>query len=82
MDGSVGVPQGEGEWGVALEVGPVDGHFARIGNGSGGKGLPAGREDDAEAKGYQKLLHRLIFRFFAAWVKGSFEKYRDAFGLL
>ena len=71
MDGSVGIPQGEGEWGFPLEVGPVDGHFARIRYGCGGKGLPAGGEDDKEAKGYQKLIHRLIFSSFAVWVKGG-----------
>ena len=69
MDGSVGIPQGEGEWGVALEVGPVDGDLARIRYGCGGKGLPEGGENDSKTKGYQKLLHQFIFRFFDAWVK-------------
>jgi hypothetical protein len=65
MHDAVGIPQGEGEWGVALEVETVDGHLARIRDRCGGKGLPAGREDDSETKGYQKLLHRLIFSSFA-----------------
>jgi hypothetical protein len=72
MDGSVGIAQGEGEWGFPLEVGSVDGHFARIRYGCGGQGLSAGRENDSETKGYQKLVHRLAFRSFDAWVKGSF----------
>jgi hypothetical protein len=72
MDGAVGIPQGEGEWGVPLEVGSVDGDFAGIWDWCGGKGLPAGREDDSETKGYQKLIHRLIFSSFAVWVKVSF----------
>ena len=35
MHGSVGIPQGEGELGVAFEIGPVDGDLARIGNRCG-----------------------------------------------
>ena len=38
MDGAVGIAQGEGEWGFPLEVGPVDGHLARIRDRCGGKG--------------------------------------------
>ena len=54
MDGAVGIPQGEGELGFPLEVGPVDGDFARIWDWCGGKGLPAGGEDDSEEQQYAK----------------------------
>ena len=72
MDCAVGIPEGEGELGVALEVETVDGHLARIRDWCGGKGLPAEREDDSETKGYQKLIHQFIFSSFTAWVKQGF----------
>ena len=38
MHDAFGIDQGEGEPGVALEVGPVDGNLARIGYGRGNRG--------------------------------------------
>ena len=44
MYGAVCISEGEGELGVALKVGPVDGDFARIGDRCGGDILPEGEK--------------------------------------
>ena len=57
MDGAVGIPQGEGEPGVALEVGSVDGDLARIGNGCG-RQEPREQEQEQEQKEVS-VFHKL-----------------------
>ena len=47
-DYGVGIIDVKSEPGVAIDVEAINRHLARIGYGSGGEGLPAGREGDPE----------------------------------
>ncbi len=46
MDGAVGIAQGEGEWGVPLEVETVDGDLARIRDWCGEQGPREQRDEE------------------------------------
>ena len=56
MNGAVGIPQGEGEWGVPLEVETVDGDLARIRDGRGGQRPREQKEEEKKGKVFHNSI--------------------------